>query len=135
MPAGVKWFLDNQIIEVTLSGALIPDDIRDASQTIVNLMETSGKPVIHVLADRRNVTSLPKSINTLHNVTGFLSHPRMGWFLVNMGAEQDTFTVFISTVITGVAKVRYRWFRTLEGCLEFLVTVDKALPPVDEMLD
>ncbi len=130
---GIEWLIENKIILGKPEGDPSPEDLKQASETYQKLLDSSDAPLVHVLVDESKLETLPVSISVLAEKLDFLKHPRLGWFILY--GNEDAMKNFVSSMLTGINKVRHRRFLTLEDSLEFLVSVDSTLPSVDEILE
>lgn len=130
---GIEWLIENKIILGKPEGDPSPEDLKQASETYQKLLDSSDAPLVHVLVDESKLETLPVSISVLAEKLDFLKHPRLGWFILY--GNEDAMKNFVSSMLTGINKVRHRRFLTLEDSLEFLVTVDSTLPSADEILE
>ncbi len=130
---GIEWLIENKIILGKPEGDPSPEDLKQASETYQKLLDSSDAPLVHVLVDESKLETLPVSISVLAEKLDFLKHPRLGWFILY--GNEDAMKNFVSSMLTGINKVRHRRFHTLEDSLEFLVSVDSTLPSVDEILE
>ena len=130
---GIEWLIENRIILGKPQGDPSPEDLKQASETYQILLDNSNAPLVHVLVDESKLETLPVSISVLAEKLDFLSHPRLGWFILY--GNDDAMKKFVSSMLTGISKVRNRRFANLQDSLEFLVSVDSSLPTVQEILD
>lgn len=130
---GIEWLVENKIIIGKPEGDPSPDDLKQASETYQILLDSSDAPLVHVLVDESKLETLPVSISVLAEKLDFLKHPRLGWFILY--GNDDAMKNFVSSMLTGISKVRHRRFANLQDSLEFLVSVDTTLPTIQEMLE
>jgi len=130
---GIEWLVENKIIIGKPEGDPSPEDLKQASETYHILLDSSDAPLVHVLVDESKLETLPVSISVLAEKLDFLKHPRLGWFILY--GNEDAMKNFVSSMLTGINKVRHRRFLTLEDSLEFLVSVDSTLPSVENILE
>lgn len=128
----IKWYLQKKIIHADIIGKVSIDDVKLGSQTAIDMFNQSNAPLVHVLANESNLESLPISLNAFSEAATFMRHPQIGWLI--MYGTDNRMSKFMSSMLSGIAKVRHRRFETLEQSLEFLTTVDTSLPPIEEML-
>ncbi len=129
---GIEWLVENRIIIGKPEGDPSPEDLKQASETYQILLDSSDAPLVHVLVDESKLETLPVSISVLAEKLDFLKHPRLGWFILY--GNDDAMKNFVSSMLTGISKVRHRRFANLQDSLEFLVNVDTTLPTIEEML-
>ncbi len=130
---GIEWLIENKIILGKPEGDPSPEDLKQASETYQILLDSSDAPLVHVLVDESKLETLPVSISVLAEKLDFLKHPRLGWFILY--GNEDAMKNFVSSMLTGIHKVRHRRFLTLEDSLEFLVSVDSTLPSVEDIIE
>lgn len=132
MIADIHWLIENKVILANPQGSPQVDELSLASETLQAFIDESDAPLVHILIDESRLKSMPVSLKILTDAFGFLKHPRLGWFIIY--GNDDRMKKFISSMLTGMTKVRHRRFDTLEESLQFLVDVDTTLPTVQEML-
>ena len=134
MPIEVKWFIEGKIIQAIGVGDISLDDIAYLSKTIIDLINNSDSPLVHLVLSEENMDSLPLSVRTFSEATKFLHHERLGRFFIYGNMDRVKLIKFLDTMVIQIAKVRHRRFTTLAECLEFLTFVDSAVPTVEDML-
>jgi len=131
----IDWLLENKIIQVITEGDLALDDVRTVSNAVIDHINQSPAPLVHVVLSEEKMDSLPKSLKAFSEVVEFLRHDRIGWFLIYGNTSHAPIAKFLGTMVIEMAKVRHRRFETLQESLDFLVSMDTTLPTVDEMLN
>lgn len=132
MPFEVSWLVEGQIIHANLKGKITVEEIQENSELAISMFESTDAALVHVLTNEADLDSLPMSLKLVSEATGFLQHPKTGWMI--MYGSDDRIPRFMTAMITGMTKVRHRRFDTLEESLEFLMSVDSTLPPLEEMM-
>ncbi len=133
MPS-INWLLENKVIYVVTEGDLALEDVQYVSESVINLIDQSDSPLIHIVLSEEKLDSLPKSLSAFNKVVEFLRHERMGWFLIYGNTNRAPIVKFLGTMVIEMAKVRHRRFDTMQECLEFLVEVDPELSSVKDIL-
>jgi len=133
MIAEIRWLIENKIVLANPEGSPLVDELMLASETLQTFIDESDAPLVHILIDESKLQSMPVSLKVLTDAFGFLKHPRLGWFIIY--GNDDRMKKFISSMLTGITKVRHRRFDTIEESLQFLVTVDSTLPNVQVMME
>lgn len=128
----IEWFVHGRIIKANISGDIAIEDLKNGSDIALKMFEESDAPLVHVITNETDVGSLPVSLQLFSEAVEFMRHPRMGWMLMYPTANQ--LSKFLSGMVAGIAKVRYRRFESIEESLQFLVSVDTTLPSIEEML-
>ena len=132
MKSTTRWLVENKIIITDFVGDVTLDELKSNAMMVAKLLDESTSPLVHLLTNETDLISLPISIKQLSESSPFMEHPRMGWMI--MYGNEDRLSKFKAAIVTGITKTRHRRFLTLEESLEFLVSVDKSLPTVEEML-
>ena len=127
-----SWLVPGKVVYSRVIGKITLEELSNVSEMTIKMFEESDSPLIHLIIDESELDKLPVSIKSFSEASTLLKHPQMGWMI--MYGTDDRMAKFMSTIITGIAKVRHRRFRTFEECLAFLKTVDSTLPTVEEML-
>lgn len=128
----LNWLVENKVIEIGIHGEIELDTIEAMSKEILDYIEMSDMPLVHVMIDDEDVTTSIKQIKGVVNVGKAMNHPRFGWLII-YGSSNKMFQ-FMSYLISQISKVRFRRFSTRAEALEFLRTVDTTLPTVEEIL-
>ncbi len=129
MAVQLSWHLENRVLLVANSGAISDQDMLDVDQPIIDHMNQSNVPLVHLIVDNSDATYNP-SIKTVSQAK-FPKHPQCGWVL--LVGPTSTFTRFVNAVVTNVFKTRNRMFDTRNEALDFLNEVDSALPPLRDI--
>lgn len=134
MPIEVKWFVEGKVIQAVGVGDISLDDITYSSNAIIDLINSSDSPLVHLVLSEENMESLPLSLRAFSEAAKFLHHERLGWFLIYGNMDRAKHIKFLDTMVIQIAQVRHRRFTTWAECLEFLLFVDSALPNIEDML-
>lgn len=129
----IRWLVPGRIIDVTITGEISIEDLENESNIILDMFAESDAPLVHVITNEAALESLPTSLQMFSDALDFMRDPRLGWMI--MYPSNDSMSKFLSGMVAGISKVRYRRFDTLEESLQFLVTVDTSLPTVEDMLE
>jgi hypothetical protein len=126
MAITLKWLIRDRVILEEYVGDINIQQVTEAMKNVEAMVEASGAPLVHALADTSAMKGFPTHLIELQNATrSLLSHPRYGWLIIY--GRNDMMLRFILQVLTGVFKVRLRMFDTRDEALEFLATVDSTL--------
>jgi hypothetical protein len=126
MPYDISWLVENQVINLVLDGEMTVETIDEMSKTIIQYLDSSDKPLVHLLIDDSHASSSIRHIKSVMEVGKALGHPRFGWLII-YGSTNKTYQ-FMSYLISQITKIRHRRFATLAETLEFLHTVDVTVP-------
>ncbi|MEO0564817.1 MAG: hypothetical protein AAF125_22110 [Chloroflexota bacterium] len=132
MPIKLNWLIEGVLAEQVFTGDVTLEDVEWLAESMIPLMDSSDRPLVHVIADVTEMTSLTKSVAGLQRVLKpVLSHPKYGWLVV-YGMENKIIR-FVFQLVTAPQQVRTRLFGSREECVTFLKTVDAHLSElVDE---
>ena len=133
MIANIQWLIDHKVIIAMPEGKPPVEELQLASETLQVFMDESDAPLVHILIDESKLEAMTISLKILSDVFSFLKHPRLGWVI--MYGSDDRMKKFISSMLTGMTKVRHRRFDTFEDSLDFLMTMDSTLPTMQNPLD
>lgn len=120
----VKWHTENSIVLVRLWGDLDIREFPEFDQLIVQHIEESQRPLVHIWVDLKEVTQFPASVREVHKALTHLSHERVGWSVV---ITHNRIIRFVGYMITQIAKARFRAFSTDEEAMAFLQQMDQQL--------
>lgn len=134
MSIEINWLVENKLIHAIASGDVSVEGLAYFSSTIVQYLDQSDAPLVHLIISEEQMESFPKSIKAVGEVAKFFRHEQLGWFIIYGNTERDRIAIFVASVVTGMAKIRHRRCETLEESLEFLTTVDTSLPSIEEIL-
>lgn len=126
MPYDISWLIEKQVINLVLEGEMTVETIVEMSNIIIQYLDSSDKPLVHLLIDDSNVSSSIRHLKSVMEVGKALGHPRFGWLII-YGSTNKTYQ-FMSYMISQITKIRHRRFATLAETFEFLHTVDVTLP-------
>lgn len=127
----IRWLITGKVIHADLQGSLSIEELQEGSQIANNMIEESESPLIHILTNESQLESLPVSVKAFNEAVAFTRHSRLGWLI--MYGTDNRFAKFMSSIVSGISRVRHRRFVTLEDALKFLAHVDTSLPSVEEM--
>ncbi len=131
--SSTRWFVENKIIITDFIGDISLDDLKSSGMQVMQLLEQSDSPLVHLITNETDLLSLPSSIKEMSESSPFMKHPQMGWMI--MYGSEDRLAKFKAAIVTGIVQTRHRRFLTLQESLEFLVAMDKSLPAVEEMMN
>ena len=123
MPCEVSWYHPEKIVYFRVFDVLTVEQLAQASAIIGDNVMTGAAPV-HLIVDVVNMKSIPTNVLEIKKLNEYLGDERMGWLIV-VGANH--LVTMIATVISQLAKTRYRNFKSLEPALMFLASQDETL--------
>lgn len=59
MPVELSWYLENRVIQVINSGKITDDDMLDNDQPIINYLNQSSFPLVHMIVDNTKAVYTP----------------------------------------------------------------------------
>jgi hypothetical protein len=109
------------------TGHFTVDSMREFDQQVINALEASDAPMVHLITDSRQVLSLPPLTEIMKN--RYPQHPRIG-YLITVGAFQNPVMRFLFSLSSTISNVRYKDVATLAEACAFVAHKDPSLPPV-----
>jgi hypothetical protein len=120
----VKWHTPDAIILVRLWGNLDISEFPKFDRLILEHIEQSDRVLVHIWVDLKAVTEFPVKIWQVQQALTHLNHERTGWSVI---ITDNRIIKFVGSVITQVAKARFRAFGSDAEALQFLLLVDSTL--------
>jgi len=127
----ISWLVPNKVINMYVNGDMTLESLVAFSDDVIQHIEASDAPLVHLLIDERDMGGFPSQIKRVLDSAQFLRHPRLGWFVI-YGTDNKVLK-FISYMVAQVAHIRHRRFVTQEEALAFLQTIDSTLPNLREI--
>ncbi|MCB9460828.1 MAG: hypothetical protein H6670_14345 [Anaerolineaceae bacterium] len=125
MPFQVSWYIENEIIYMSSSGEVAANDVREAILSTKRLMDSSSKPLVHVIVDVGHIVQ-PMSVKDMIGVLREMGpHERAGWHI--MLQEQTRLVTMGTAIATSLFKFRTRSLDTIEEAEAFLKEIDPTL--------
>jgi hypothetical protein len=125
MPYSVNWFIENEIIYTTYSGVMTTDELKKSSVTIISLIESSPRSLVHIINDGGNVTQALSPKQGLSIIREVKPHPRAGW---NISLHEiSMFSKMLFMFSSSILGMRNRSFDTMEEAVAFLKEMDSTL--------
>jgi len=132
MPVDLNWLLEGRILYIQLTGVLTIDDIKDASQRGVDMLDPSMNLPVHTIHDSRNIIEPPKNVRALFEVSkAALQDPRLGW-MINV-SSQNQFLTYMITMMGKLTGSEFRFESSVSEALNFLQMVDQTLPDLTDL--
>lgn len=125
MPYAVSWYIENEVIYAHYSGEMTADELRDSLIMMRQMIESSSRPLVHVLSDVGDVTQPVSPMESLGIIRKLGTPSQSGWMLVLR--EKSVVIKFGVALGTTVFKSRNRMFDSLEEAVAFLKDVDTTL--------
>jgi hypothetical protein len=127
----ISWLVPNKVINMYVNGDMTLESLTAFSDDVIQHIEASDAPLVHLLIDERDMGGFPSQIKRVLDSAQFLRHPRLGWFVI-YGTDNKVLK-FISYMVAQVAHIRHRRFVTQAEALAFLQTIDSTLPNLREI--
>lgn len=125
MPYEVSWFIERRVVYSVLKGDLNLRDAEAASLMTSIYIDKSLPPSVHLIVDTTELKKFPTNLSLINvEASHHLRNPALGWTVV---ISSSNATRFVSTVMTQVARVRFRMFSTLDQSVNFLLKQDSSL--------
>ena len=119
----IGWYRDGRVIVAHFYGNVSVDDIAAAFKFVGPAVE-NGTPLVHVITSLEGVTKFPIQLKQISQMTGVLHHPSMGWSVM---VSDNTFAKYGGSVLTQLAKARFRIVNSMDAALAFIAYVDSSL--------
>lgn len=129
MSVDLSWYLENRVIQIVNHGDISDQDMLDSDQPIIDYMNQSQAPLVHLIVDNSKASYTP-SVKTVTQAK-FPKHPQCGWII--LVGPANTLMRFANAVVTNLFKTRNRMFDTFDEALDFLNEMDSTLPPLRDM--
>ena len=124
MPYELNWYVEERVIYGRIWGNINIDTVYSASDDVIKYLDT-GKPLVHLFLDDSQVTNFPTNFYAVRGAAQFLTHENLGWSV--MVGETNFIRQFVLPMVTSVAKVRYRRYKTFDESLAFLQEQDQTV--------
>lgn len=125
MPYEVSWFVERRVVSAVLTGDLSLREAEAASLRTSELILKGLPPLVHLIADTSQLEKFPTNLSLINGeASHHLRNPLLGWTIV---ISSSTATRFVSSIMTQVARVRFRMFATWDQSIDFLVQQDPTL--------
>ena len=132
MPYEQSWLIMNEVVHSKRRGDLTVEELVSSTTEIVQKLDSSNRPLVHVLVDVHDVTSYPRKLRVLNlALKPLLSHPRLGWILFYGNSNQVL--QFLTGMIAQIMRTRFRFFDTSAEAVQFLQSVDQSLETLPEL--
>lgn len=124
----VNWIVDEHLILLQSPETVTLEELMQTDSQVIDMFEKSSKPLIHIIIDVPDEHTLP-GLKGLSQIT-FIKHPKMGYALIIGG---NVVSRMFGQIVGSAAKIRIRFFKTMDEALEFLPNVDTTLPNIDTL--
>jgi hypothetical protein len=122
MPFEVSWYKERRVLYERLYGELTLNDVFDATQS-QRQFAADGIPLVHTIADVREVVRFPTNISLINNNIGH--DPKLfGW---NVVVGTNPMIRFIVKVLAQLDSGQYYPVATIEDAVAFLIEQDSTL--------
>jgi len=135
MRPNTSWFIQNRVIHQVCAGEMSLEDVSHGSTSIIEHIDESDAPLVHLIISETDLISLPTSLAAFTKSVEFLRHKRLGWFIIYGNMNQAPIVKFLGTAVITMAGVRHRRVETLRDALKHLAFVDTTLPSAEDMLN
>lgn len=127
MPIETSWLLPDRVTYFKHSGVVTIEELAEAGERGIKMMESSPYPLIHTIQDGRDIKEFPNNVVRLSvAVRKANSHPKMGWMVtVNVG---DPLLRYVVTMFVKITQQRQKFAASVPEALEFLNNADMTLP-------
>ena len=125
MPYSADWYIENEVLYMLYSGESTLDELRESLLTVKKFIDTSSRPLVHIITDVSKVTIPIAPKNSLPVVRDVGSHDRLGWNVI-LGETSVMLKIGIA-LGTSIFKMRTRTLDTIEEAEAFLAEKDSTL--------
>lgn len=123
MPYRVEWLIPDRVIIGQYAGMISREETVAANQEILNLLEESPSPYIHLILEDTLMESFEPGVTEVCKLASYIRHPKLRWS-VAAGPLSPVLELFAS-VMTRLAGARYRRCATLKEAIYFLAEQDE----------
>ena len=125
MPYSLNWYIKNEILYARYWGVTTADELRECLLKIREMIDSSPRHLVHIISDVGDIEQSVRLSDSLRVVREVGAHPRSGW---SISIREKSPLVKIGAAFgTGVFKLRFRAFTTLDQALEHLKLYDEDL--------
>jgi hypothetical protein len=125
MPYSIAWLIPNEIIYIRYNETLSSEELYRCLMTVHEMMDSSPRPVIHVINDVGGVEEAMPYKDSMKAVREAGPHPRTGW---TINIHEKSLIVKMGTAFgSSLFKLRYRAFDTLDEAITHLKQADETL--------
>ncbi|MCU0514023.1 MAG: hypothetical protein MUE40_15815 [Anaerolineae bacterium] len=123
MPIQSIDYVPGRVVYSRATGITTVPELLEAVHYFEDQARQTSAPLLHVISDLRQARQMP----TLHELVAMNvpQNEKLGWMLI---VGSNKFFHFISSVLAGMFKTRFRYYETLEQAIAFLQSVDESLP-------
>lgn len=118
------WYVPERVIYIRLEGTFTVDDLAQISDALIKMLD-SGKPLVHILRDERNITSTPRNLQRARDVMRVGNHRAIGWVVAT--GNTNAMLQFLMGMMASFFGLNYRHFRTIEAGIAFLQARDPSI--------
>lgn len=121
----IKWYIQDEVIYHYMAGEITADELRESVSQLKQLIDSSPRPLVHIIADQGDLTqamNFKEALDTLRE-TGFPQ--KMGWAILLR--ENSILFKMGSALALSLFKMRTRSFSTLGEAEEFLKKMDSTI--------
>ena len=120
----VTWHSKDAVVLVRLWGDLDIQEFPEFDRLILQHLEESQRPLVHLWVDLLEVTQFPANVRQVGKALTHKNHQRLGWTVL---ITQNRIIQFVGYMITQIARARFRAFNSSQEAAEFLQSMDQAL--------
>jgi len=131
MSITVEWFIEHRIIKIVMNGDFTTVDLNHASNECVRLMNCiptneNASPTVHFILDNTHIGDTKSAVLGMYKSSApLLKDKRMGWMIVY--GKNNPMTQYAGTIISQIARSRFRIFSTYDEAIAFLKSNDESL--------
>lgn len=125
MPYKIDWYIENEIIYHYIYGDMTGDELKQNLADLMQTVESSPRPLVHVIADQGDVSHGLSPKEMLAVLRSISLPDKLGWVILLR--ENSVLFKMSSAIATSLFKVRTRSFPDLEEAEAFLKAVDTTI--------
>jgi len=127
IPVEISWLVEGRISYFHYYGVVTIEEIAQAGERGIEMLEESNALLVHSIQDGRDVTEFPTNVKAMFDVSQkSIRNPKMGWLISVL--DDKPILQYISSMVGKLTKTRQRFLPDVESTLEFLADVDTTLP-------
>ncbi len=121
----ISWYIERRVVSAVLTGDLSLRDAEAASLMTSEFILKGRPPLVHLIVDTTQLGKFPTNLSLINGeASHHLRNPLIGWTVV---ISSSNATRFVSSVMTQVARVKFRMFATWDQSIGFLLKQDSTL--------
>lgn len=127
MLKSIEWLIEGRVLKIEMLGELTLELLIEIIDAIKQKMVDAKPPFVNIFIDLSNRTSVHRSIFSVSEISKHVEHNEMsGWVLV-IDPNSTAGLRFLGTMVSQLARQRFRIVSSMQEGIEFLKTVDTTM--------